>query len=74
MRTTVNLSDTALETAKRYAKARQVNLGQAVSDLIEQADRQRLAMKEVNGVWVADLPPTTKPITSSDVEALLASE
>jgi hypothetical protein len=72
MRTTVSLSDTALQTARRCATARQVNLGQAVSDLIEQADRQRLAMKDVNGVWVADLPPTAKPIASRDVEDLLS--
>ena len=56
MRTTVNLSTTALATARRYAAARSVNLGQAVSDLIEQTERQRLTMRSVDGVWVADLP------------------
>ena len=74
MRTTVNLSTTALATARRYAAARSVNLGQAVSDLIEQTERQRLAMRSVNGVWVADLPADTKRVTDADVEALLATE
>ena len=74
MRTTVNLSTTALATARRYAAARSVNLGQAVSDLIEQAERQRLAMRSVNGVWVADLPLDAKRVTDADVEDLLATE
>jgi hypothetical protein len=74
MRTTVNLSTAALATARRYAAARSVNLGQAVSDLIEQAASQRLAMRTVNGVWVADLPPDAKRITDADVADLLANE
>lgn len=74
MRTTVNLSEAALQTARRYASARAVNLGQAVSELIEQADRQRLTMKEVNGVWMADLSATAQPVTSQMVEDMLASE
>ena len=74
MRTTVNLSTTALATARRYAAARSVNLGQAVSDLIEQTERQRLIMRSVDGVWVADLPLDTKRITDADIEALLAAE
>ena len=74
MRTTVNLSSSALETARRYAAARSVNLGQAVSDLIEQTERQRLTMRSVDGVWVADLPLDTTRVTDADVEALLATE
>ena len=74
MRTTVNLSSSALETARRYAAARSVNLGQAVSDLIEQAERQRLAMRSIDGVWVADLPLDTRRVTDADVEALMATE
>lgn len=74
MRTTVNLSSSALQTARRYAVARSVNLGQAVSDLIEQTERQRLTMRSVDGVWVADLPLDTRRVTDADVEALLATE
>ena len=74
MRTTVNLSTTALATARRYAAARSVNLGQAVSDLIEQTERQRLTMRSVDGVWVADLPLDTRRVTDADIEALLATE
>ena len=74
MRTTVNLSTTALATARRYAAARSVNLGRAVSDLIEQTERQRLTMRSVDGVWVADLPLDTRRVTDADIEALLATE
>lgn len=74
MRTTVNLSSNALATARRYAAARSVNLGRAVSDLIEQADHQRLATRSENGVWVADLPVDAQTVTHADIDALLATE
>jgi diphthamide biosynthesis methyltransferase len=74
MRTTVNLSESALEVARRHADARSMSLGQAVSDLIERAQRQQLAAREVNGVWVADLPLDERTVTSQDVEDLLDNE
>ena len=37
MRTTVNLSENALKTAKHYAQVRNVSLSDAVSDLIEKS-------------------------------------
>lgn len=74
MRTTLNLSEPAIATARRYAAARAVNLGQAVSDLIEQAERKALAVRSVNGVWIADLPSRAKRVTVADVNALLATE
>lgn len=74
MRTTLNLSEPAIATARRYAAARSVNLGQAVSDLIVQAERRALAVRSINGVWVADLPPNAQRITAAEVDALLANE
>ena len=71
MRTTLNLSANALETARRYAAARSVNLGDAVSHLIEQAATRQLAIREVDGVWVADLGANAKPVSAELVEALM---
>ncbi|MGL4232400.1 MAG: hypothetical protein ACRCWJ_13625 [Casimicrobium sp.] len=74
MRTTVNLSETALATARRYAAARSINLGEAVSQLIEAANDKELAMKEVNGIWIADLPADKKTVTVELVDTLLHDE
>ena len=71
MRTTLNLSANALETARRYAAARSVNLGDAVSQLIEQATTRQLAIREVDGVWVADLSANAKPVSAELVDALM---
>ena len=71
MRTTLNLSANALETARRYAAARSVNLGDAVSQLIEQATTRQLAIREVDGVWVADLGANAKPVSAELVDALM---
>ena len=71
MRTTLNLSANALETARRYAAARSVNLGDAVSHLIEQATTRQLAIREVDGVWVADLGANAKPVSAELVDALM---
>ena len=71
MRTTLNLSANALETARRYAAARSVNLGDAVSQLIEQATTRQLAIREVDGVWVADLGANAKPVSAALVDALM---
>ena len=71
MRTTLNLSANALETARRYAAARSVNLGDAVSHLIEQATTRQLAMREVDGVWVAGLGANAKPVSAEWVDALM---
>ena len=71
MRTTVNLSTQALETARRYAAARAVNLGQAVSDLVMQADANHFAMREVDGVWVASLDAAAPRVSAEMIEALM---
>jgi hypothetical protein len=74
MRTTVNLSDTALATARRYAAARSINLGEAVSQLIEAANDTELAMKEVDGLWIADVSARKKTVSLELVDALLHDE
>lgn len=74
MRTTVNLSESALETARRYAASRSINLGEAVSQLIETAHHKALTMKDMGGVWVADVPARPKTVTPELVDALLHDE
>lgn len=71
MRTTVNLSESALATARRYAASRSINLGEAVSQLIETANRKALAMRDAGGVWVADVPARPKTVTPELVDALM---
>ena len=54
-----------------YAAARAVNLGQAVSDLVMQADTNHFAMREVDGVWVASLDAATPRVSAELVEAVM---
>ena len=71
MRTTLNLNDDAIATAKAYARARGLNLGQAVSELILRGSTYKTAMKQVNGVWVFELPPGAPKVTARQVKRLL---
>ena len=48
-----------------------MNLGDAVSHLIEQAATRQLAIREVDGVWVADLGANAKPVSAEWVDALM---
>ena len=48
-----------------------MNLGDAVSQLIEQATTRQLAIREVDGVWVADLGANAKPVSAALVDALM---
>lgn len=71
MRTTITLEDDAFATAQAYAQARALKLGQAISDLIRRGSAERLAIKQVAGVWVFDLPPGTPKVTARQVKELL---
>ena len=71
MRTTLNLEDDAVATAQAYARARAIKLGQAVSELIRRGSSGKMAMKQVDGVWVFDLPPDTPKVTARQVKQLL---
>ena len=71
MRTTINLEDDAFATAQAYAQARAIKLGQAVSELILRGNAPKVAMKQVNGVWVFDLPADAPKISSRKVKQLL---
>lgn len=71
MRTTINIEDDAFATAQAYAQARAIKLGQAVSELILRGNAPKVAMKQVNGVWVFDLPADTPKISARRVKQLL---
>lgn len=71
MRTTLNLEDDAMATARAYARARAIKLGQAVSELIRRGSTGKVAMKQVDGVWVFDLPPGTPKVSARQVKQLL---
>ena len=71
MRTTLNLEDDAIATAQAYARARAIKLGQAVSELIRRGSTGKAAMKQVDGVWVFDLPSGAPKVTALQVKQLL---
>jgi hypothetical protein len=71
MRTTLNIEDRAFAAAKAYADARVINFGQAVSELILRGSPPTVAMKQVNSVWVFDLPADTPKISAWKVIQLL---
>ncbi len=71
MRTTINIEDDAFATAKAYAQARAIKLGRAVSELILRGNAPKVAMKQVNGLWVFDLPADAPKISSQKVKQLL---
>jgi hypothetical protein len=71
MRTTLSLESDAFTTAQAYARARSLKLGQAVSELIRLGSAERLPMRQVDGVWVFDLPADAPKVTAAQVRALL---
>jgi hypothetical protein len=71
MRTTITLEDDAFATATAYARARALKLGQAVSELIRRGSADKLPIKQVDGVWVFDLPPDAPRMTSLQIERML---
>lgn len=71
MRTTITIEDDAFQAANAYARARALKLGQAVSEMIRLANRQQLAMRQVDGLWEFDLPGDTPPVTAKQVQQLL---
>ena len=71
MRTTITLEDDAFAAASAYASARALKLGQAVSELIRRGTADKLPMKQIDGVWVFDLPADAAPLTAHRVQQML---
>lgn len=71
MRTTLTLDDEAFSKAQAYARARDLKLGQAVSELIRRGTADKLPLKKKNGAWVFQLPPGTPKVTSRQVKDMM---
>ena len=74
MRTTLTIDDEAFSKAQAYAQARDLKLGQAVSELIRLGAHEKLPMKCKNGVWVFELPPDVPKIPARRVKELVDDE
>lgn len=71
MRTTLTLDDEAAELARNYARARDLKLGQAVSELIRRAGAQPLPIRRRGQTWVFELPADAPRVTARQVKDLL---
>lgn len=70
MRTTLNLEEDVFSEVKRYADARSVSLGRAVSDLIRRGLSTPVQTRLVNGIHVVVLPANSAPVDSGHVKQL----
>lgn len=73
VRTTIHLSDEAYRLALHHAKARNIGLGRAVSDLIIRGAKAELPLKEESGLLIFD-PPEELPQISVEQVKRLAEE
>lgn len=74
MRTTLNIEEDVLQEVKRYANARALSLGRAVSDLVRRGLSTPVQTRVVNGVHVVVLPPDSSPVDSVLVRELIEDE
>ena len=74
MRTTLNLEEDVLEEVKRYADARSVSLGRAVSDLVRRGLSTPVQTRVIKGVHVVVLPPDSATVDSEKVRRLLEDD
>jgi hypothetical protein len=72
MRTTVSLDDDVFDMAKRYAEARSIALGKALSELARRGAEAPLKTRKVNGLTVVDLPEDAEKVTIEHVKRLEA--
>ena len=71
MRTTLTLSDDALDLARKLARRRRTSLGEAVSELVRRGAQFPLPTAERHGFTVAQLPKGSTRVTAAVVENLL---
>jgi hypothetical protein len=74
MRTTLNLDDDVLRTAKAYAEDRAISLGAAVSELTRRGLAVPRPTRVVNGLRVFDLPPDSPRVTGKRIRELELEE
>jgi hypothetical protein len=68
---TLTLDGDALLIASAFARARSLDLGQAVSELIRRGGAGRPPLRKTHGVWTFDLPADTAPLTARKVRRML---
>jgi len=72
MRTTIDLDEDILRTAKQIAQANKQSIGRVVSDLVRNGLRPEPAQRSVrNGVSLLPSHPELPPITTEMVRDLL---
>lgn len=74
MRTTLSLDDDTFRLVKRYATARSLALGKAVSELLRRALTTPRPTRSINGMLVFDLAPESPKVSSKKVRALDADQ
>lgn len=71
MRVTITLDDEAAGIVDQYAKAREMSLSKAISELVLKSMRTKPRIKYVNGLPVFDLPKSKRKITTERVRAVM---
>lgn len=71
MRTTLTLSNDALELARKLARRKRVSLGEAVSELVRRGAQLPVPTVERQGLTVVRLPRGSARVTAAAVEDLL---
>jgi hypothetical protein len=71
MRTTLALSDDALELARKLARRKRVSLGEAVSELVRRGAQLPVPTMERQGLTVVRLPKGSSRVTAAAIEDLL---
>ena len=75
MRTTVDLDEDILRTAKALAEETSRSLGRTLSDLARSGlERRKTAISTRNGIPILPRKPGAKPVTSKIVKDLLELE
>jgi hypothetical protein len=74
MRTTLNLEEDVLETAKQLARQQRKTVGQVVSELVRQALQPHMTARVRNGVMLFEPKPDAKPAHLKIVNELRDSE
>ena len=71
MRTTLTLSDDALELAMKLARRKRVSVGEAVSELVRRGAQLPVPTKDCHGLAVVRLPKGSPRVTAAAIEVLL---
>jgi len=71
MRTTLTLSDDAIDLARRLARHKRMSLGEAVSELVRRGAQVPVATTERHGLAVVRLPKDSERVSAAAIEDLL---